>query len=66
MVMKRQLIRKRNVWSAYNLGSSSSRKPNFKREGGAQVKPFTSIKVEPPKAKDDVFTGSKVKPNIQP
>jgi len=54
MVMKRQLTRKRNVWSTYNLGSSSSRKP------------FTSIKVEPPKAKDDVFTGSKVKPNIQP
>jgi len=66
MVMKRQLTRKRNVWSAYNLGSLSSRKSNFKRKGDVQVKPFTSIKVEPPKTKDDVSTGSKGKPNMQP
>jgi hypothetical protein len=57
--VERQLKRKGNVWLTYNSGSSSSWKLNFKREGGTQPKTFTGSKTKPPKAKVDVFVGSK-------
>jgi hypothetical protein len=41
------------------FSSSSSWKLNFKREGGTQPKTFTGSKTKPPKAKVDVFVGSK-------
>jgi hypothetical protein len=64
--VERQLRRKGNVQPAFNLGFSSSWKPNLKKEGVAQPKPFVPTKVEPPKAKVKAFMDFKGKSNTQP
>jgi len=45
--VERQL-RKGHVWPAFNSGSSSSWKPNLKREGTVRVRSFVPSRTEPP------------------
>jgi hypothetical protein len=65
MKVERQL-RKGHVRPAFNSGSSSSWKPNLKREGTVRPRPFVPSKAEPPKTKVDVSTGTKGKSEPQP
>jgi hypothetical protein len=55
MKVKRQL-RKGNARPMFNLGSSSSWKPNLKREGTVRPRSFVPSRTELPKAKVDVPT----------
>jgi len=65
MKVERQL-RKGHVRPTFNLGSSSSWKPNLRKEGIVQPRSFVPFKAEPPKAKVDVSTGNKGKSETQP
>jgi len=60
MKVERQL-RKGHVRPAFNLGSSSSWKPNLKREGTVQPRSFVPSRIETTKAKVDVLTSAKGK-----
>ncbi|XP_073260728.1 uncharacterized protein [Populus alba] len=51
---------------AFNSGSSSSWKPNLKREGTVRPRSFGPSRTEPPKAKVDVPTDAKGKSETQP
>jgi hypothetical protein len=65
MKVERQL-RKGNVRPMFNLGSSSSWKPNLKREGIVRPRSFVPSRTETPKAKVDVPTSAKGKSETQP
>ncbi|KAL3575142.1 hypothetical protein D5086_023243 [Populus alba] len=56
--VERQL-RKGHARPVFNLSSSSSWKPNLKREGTVRPRSFGPSKTEPPKAKIDVPTDAK-------
>ena len=56
--VERQL-RNGHVRPVFNSGSSSSWKPNLKREGIVWLKSFVLSRTEPPKAQVDVPTGAK-------
>jgi len=61
----------RQLWKghaqpAFNSGSSSSWKPNLKREGTVRPRSFVPSRTEPPKAKVDVPTDAKAKSETQP
>jgi len=60
-----QIKRNGQVKSVFNSGSLSSWKPNLRREGTAQPKPFVPPNAEPLKAKGEVFTSSKSKSETQ-
>jgi len=64
-MMERQL-RKGHVWLAFNSGSSSSWKPNLRRDGIVWPRSFVPSKAEPLEAKVDVLTGAKGKSKTQP
>jgi len=66
MKVERQFKRKGHVWPMFNSGSSSSWKPNLRREGIVQPRSFVPSKVEPPKAKIDVPISSTSKSKTQP
>jgi hypothetical protein len=59
-------LRKGHTWPAFNSGSSSSWKPNLKREGTVRPRSFVTSRTEPPKAKVDVTTDAKGKFETQP
>jgi hypothetical protein len=63
--VERQL-RKGHARPAFNLGSSSSWKPNLKREGIVRPRSFVPSRTEPPKAKVNVPTNAKGKSETQP
>jgi len=63
--VERQL-RNGHVRPVFNSGSSSSWKPNLKREGIVWLKSFVLSRTEPPKAQVDVPTGAKGKSETQP
>jgi hypothetical protein len=63
--VERQL-RKGHARPAFNSGSSSSWKPNLKREGTVRPTSFVPSRTEPPKAKVDVPTDAKGKSETQP
>jgi hypothetical protein len=63
--VERQL-RKGHTRPAFNSGSSSSWKPNLKREGTVRPRSFVPSRTEPPKAKVDVTTDAKGKSETQP
>ena len=63
--VERQL-RKGHARPAFNSGSSSSWKPNLKREGTIHQRSFGPSRTEPPKAKVDVPTNAKGKSKTQP
>jgi hypothetical protein len=63
--VERQL-RKGHGRPAFNSSSSSSWKPNLRREGIVQPRSFVPSKAKPPKAKVDVLTGAKSKYETQP
>jgi hypothetical protein len=63
--VERQL-RKGHARPAFNSGSSSSWKPNLKREGTVQPRSFVPSRTELPKAKVDVPTDTKGKSKTQP
>ena len=63
--VERQL-RKGHARPVFNSGSSSSWKPNLKREGTVRPRSFGSSRTEPPKAKVDVPTDAKGKSETQP
>jgi hypothetical protein len=63
--VERQL-RKGHVQPAFNSGSSSSWKPNLKREGIVRMRSFVPSRTEPPKAKVGVPTGANGKSETQP
>jgi len=50
----------------FNLGSSSTWKPNLKREGTVRPRSFVPSRIEPPKAKVDVTIDAKGKSETQP
>jgi len=59
-------LRKGHARPAFNSGSSSSWKPNLKREGTVRPRSFVPSRTEPPKAKVDVPTDAKGKYETQP
>jgi hypothetical protein len=63
--VERQL-RKGHARPAFNSGSSSSWKPNLKREGTVRTRSFVPSRTELPKAKVDVPTDTKGKSETQP
>jgi hypothetical protein len=63
--VERQL-RKGHVRPTFNSGSSSSWKPNLKREGTVQPRSFVPSRIETLKAKVDVPTSAKGKSQTQP
>jgi hypothetical protein len=63
--VERQL-RKGHARPVFNSGSSSSWKPNLKREGIVRPRSFFPSRTEPPKAKVDVPTDVKGKSETQP
>jgi hypothetical protein len=50
----------------FNSGSSSSWKPNLKREGPVRPRSFVPSRTKIPKAKVDILTGAKGKSETQP
>jgi hypothetical protein len=65
MHIKRQIKRRGSTCFQTNSASSSSTcRPNLKREGAVQPKPYA--KAEPPKAKKDTHTDGKGKSESQP
>jgi len=63
--VERQL-RKGHARPAFNSGSSSSWKPNLKREGTVRTRSFVPSRTKLPKAKVDVPTDTKGKSETQP
>jgi len=63
--VERQL-RKGHARPVFNSGSSSSWKPNLKREGIVRPRSFVPSRTKPPKAKVDVPTDAKGKFETQP
>jgi len=63
--VERQL-RKGHAQPAFNSGSSSSWKPNLKREGTVRPRSFVPSRTELPKAKVDVPTDTKGTSETQP
>jgi hypothetical protein len=63
--VERQL-RKGHVRPEFNAGSSSSWKPNLKREGSVRPRSFVPSRTKPPKAKVDAPTSAKGKSETQP
>jgi hypothetical protein len=63
--VERQIKRRGNTRFRTNSASSSSTwRPNLKREGAVQPKPYA--KAAPPKAKNDTHTDGKGKSESQP
>jgi hypothetical protein len=63
--VERQL-RKGHVQPSFNSSSSSSWKPNLKREGIVRLRSFVPSRIEPPKAKVGVPIGDNGKSETQP